>query len=131
MTTGELLSLLGIGTLCSLIVTSLFTGIKDWIKKHRSNDEQARENRLLSHEEKLDEIIQKLDQQDELIFPSIQALLRNDLYQIYNVCILRGNRTSDETANFLNLYERYHKMGKNGVMDVKEKDFLNLPLIDD
>lgn len=130
METGELLSLLGVGTLCSLIVTWVFTGIKDYIKKRHGDTVESREARMRHQEEKLDMILAKFDEQEKILTPAIQALLRNDLYQIYNYCILRGSRTTDETANFMNLYEKYHNLGKNGVMDVKEQDFMALPLID-
>ena len=34
---------------------------------------------------------------------------------------------TDAKENFENLYQRYHTLGKNGVMDEKRKAFMQLP----
>lgn len=56
-----------------------------------------------------------------------QASLRDDLYRVYNECNQKGYASIDERENFENLYDKYHHLGANGVMDNLRKKFLDLP----
>lgn len=57
----------------------------------------------------------------------IQAILRDRLYQLYNYCNGKGFADINERNNFNNLYQQYHTLGANGVMDDIHKKFLGLP----
>nr|DAE96016.1 MAG TPA: hypothetical protein [Caudoviricetes sp.] len=57
----------------------------------------------------------------------VQALLRNNLYDLYDIWTARGYAPRDVKANFENLYVWYHSLGKNGVMGRKYEEFLRLP----
>lgn len=57
----------------------------------------------------------------------VQALLRSNLYDIYDTWTPRGYAPREVKANFENLYIWYHSLGKNGVMTRKYEEFLNLP----
>lgn len=57
----------------------------------------------------------------------VQALLRNELYNIYFRCIKKGYATNVEKNNFENLYIQYHALGRNGVMTTYRKQLLELP----
>lgn len=57
-----------------------------------------------------------------------QASLRDDLYRVFAECNKKGYATIDERENFENLYDKYHHLGANGVMDNLREKFLNLPL---
>lgn len=57
----------------------------------------------------------------------IQAILRNNLYDLYDTWTPRGYAPREVKANFENLYVWYHSLGKNGVMTRKYEEFLNLP----
>lgn len=58
----------------------------------------------------------------------VQALLRTQLYEDYTKYRERGYAPIDARQNFENCYQRYHRLGKNGVMDDIHEKFLSLPV---
>ena len=56
----------------------------------------------------------------------VQAILRYDMLTVYNVFSKRGCTVS-EKQSFANMYECYHKLGKNGVMDSIYKKVMEMP----
>lgn len=64
----------------------------------------------------------------ELLKKGLQALLRSNLYTIHEKCKKKGYATLAEKNDFENLYQSYHSLGKNGVMDGIREAFLELPL---
>lgn len=58
----------------------------------------------------------------------LQALLRSELYQLYDKCTERGCAHHYERENFENLYRQYHGLGANGVMDDVRRKFMELPI---
>ena len=77
--------------------------------------------------DRLDKRIDKMEEDLEKVKAGDQASLRNDLYQLYNDCSKKGFATLDERENFINLYDKYHVLGANGVMDDLKVKFLDLP----
>lgn len=57
----------------------------------------------------------------------VQALLRDRLLQGYKHYSAKGYADVDDRMNWMNLYEQYHNLGKNGVMDDTKDKFLKLP----
>ena len=72
---------------------------------------------------------------DDLTKKGIQALLRNKLDFLYKEAMVirsKGDETKAyathaEKVEFTNLYEKYHVLGKNGVMDKCYETYMNLP----
>lgn len=60
-----------------------------------------------------------------------QALLRDRLLQGYHFFRKRGMVTYGEARNYENMYEAYHALGKNGVMDTVYLKFRQIPVKDD
>ena len=60
----------------------------------------------------------------------VQALLRDRLIQSYNHFMEQGFCAIHERDNFINMYNQYHKLGVNGVMDCLVEDVMDLPTID-
>ncbi len=58
----------------------------------------------------------------------MQSLLRDRLLQAYRYFSARGYAEVDDRENFRNMYEQYHALGKNGVMDDIYRRFMELPL---
>lgn len=58
----------------------------------------------------------------------LQALLRSQLYELYDRCREKGCASHEERENFENLYRQYHRLGANGVMDNTRGRFLELPI---
>lgn len=58
----------------------------------------------------------------------IQAILRSQMISDYNKYSEKGFAPVYARENFENMYQRYHNLGANGVMDDMREKFLNLPL---
>lgn len=58
----------------------------------------------------------------------IQALLRDRLIQGYKFYNHQGFADIDDRSNLENVYQQYHALGANGVMDDLRMKFLALPL---
>lgn len=97
------------------------------IKKAVNLALESKFNNLDKKIDKLDERIDKVEGDLEKVKAGDQASLRNDLYQLYNECKHKGFATIDERENFINLYDKYHDLGANGVMDDIKGKFLSLP----
>ncbi|MBQ9409285.1 MAG: hypothetical protein IJU28_07870 [Clostridia bacterium] len=60
----------------------------------------------------------------DAIKAGVQAMLRDRLYQLYRFCKKQGYAGEFERENFRNMYNQYHTLGANGVMDdIKDKFF--------
>lgn len=58
---------------------------------------------------------------------ALQALLRRELRVGYKFYVKQGWISVEEKEDYHNLYERYHNLGKNGVMDKNHEIVMNLP----
>lgn len=67
--------------------------------------------------------------EEYLIKKALQAILRDRLLQLYDNHINAGEITVAEKDNYNNLYDIYHRLGKNGVMDDMYKQVLKLKII--
>ena len=57
----------------------------------------------------------------------VQALLRDRLLQGYKYYRRQGWADEDDRTNLENVYQQYHNLGANGVMDNLRQRFLDLP----
>lgn len=103
---------LGGSTFCSLLVTLIFNSIVNSAKRKKKERE---------------EFINELKNTDRELKEGMQALLRNELYELYGKCIRKKYATIEERTNFDNMYRRYHNLGQNGVMDDIYHKFMKLP----
>ena len=102
MTTNEILVILGVPALAGLIIKlfwDLTTG------KYKKVKEETR-----------------------LIRKALQAMLRDKLRQHYIHYIDEGHISYDDKQNFDNLYQIYHSLGKNGVMNNMYAEVMDLPI---
>lgn len=59
----------------------------------------------------------------------MQALLRHELYNMYDKACKTGAKSVDELEDFENMYGIYHNLGANGVMDTIANEYKNkIPL---
>lgn len=61
----------------------------------------------------------------------IQAILRDRLIQSYNKHTREGFCSIHDRDNMTNMYEQYHGLGENGVMDGLYDEVMSLPVRDD
>lgn len=57
----------------------------------------------------------------------MQALLRDRIIQTYNYHTEKGYCAIYEKDNIMNMYQQYHKLGANGVIDDMVQEVINLP----
>lgn len=57
----------------------------------------------------------------------VQALLRAEMIDMYNHYLDKGHAPIYARENFENLWQQYHALGANGVMDDIKKRFMALP----
>lgn len=72
-------------------------------------------------------VVLNLFKQMNAVKKGMQAVLRNNLLSEYRRLDAKGYSNYDERANWLNMYEQYHMLGANGVMDDIRTRFLALP----
>lgn len=116
-----------ISTLLALIVTSIY----NWFKDRKLMSRKALDTKFEDLSKRLDEIDKNLKSNQrhvaEVSDAALQALLRSELYEIYETWVPKKYAPTGAKENFENLYVRYHSLGKNGVMDEKREVFLALP----
>lgn len=95
--------------LVGLTVTLIFNGAINIPKKKKQEDAKRDEDMFL---------LQK----------GIQALLKNDLKVRYDYWLDQKYAPEDAREDLEAEYRIYHALGKNGVMDGRRKNFLDLPL---
>lgn len=71
--------------------------------------------------------VQKQKGETEALKCGVQSLLRDRLLQSYKNFKEKGYARADDRENFENMYQQYHNLGKNGVMDDYRLKFLELP----
>lgn len=114
MTWYQILTLIGIPTLGSLIVTYIFNSV--------ANSKKAKESRRK-------ELSETMEKENAVIKKALQALLRDRLYERYFAAKEKGFATITQKHNFENMYQQYHALGVNGVMDNLYNEFMELPIL--
>lgn len=80
---------------------------------------------------KISEQFNKEIEDQRAIKVGIQAILRDRLIQAYNVHTKRGFCSIHDRDNITNMYNQYHSLGVNGVMDGLYEEIMELPVRDD
>jgi hypothetical protein len=97
----DLLILAGVPSLITLFIQFIFNKVNDRRKESKEADEVTKK--------------------------ALQALLRDRLRAHYVDYMNRGWVDIDDKSNFSNMYDIYHSLGKNGVIDEMCKQVLELP----
>lgn len=71
--------------------------------------------------------IKATEQKNEAIALGVQALLRDRLIEQYNHYNEKGYAPIYAKENFRNMWNQYHSLGVNGVMDELHEKFMDLP----
>lgn len=103
---------------------ALVLGVLNVVVTWRTN---SKKKAAETHKEvmiRLDNIDYKLDK----TVKGLQANLRSNLYSLKRECVKKGYADDTDRANFLNMYDKYHDLYVNGVMDHVKEEFLKLPL---
>ena len=68
-----------------------------------------------------------MEKQNKAIMLGVQAFLRDRLLQGYRHYLQKGWADYEDRENLENIYEQYHALGANGIMDDMRNQFRNLP----
>ena len=101
MSTYQLLCFFGIPSILTLIFTTAIGVVHTKIKQQKS--------------------------ETDAIKLGIQALLRAQMVSDYNKYVAKGYAPIYAKDNFENVWQQYHSLGVNGVMDDLHTKFLQLP----
>lgn len=119
-------------TLITLIITFLWNFITNKTKRAINKKKEADKEFLTEVvNECLDPINKRLDsieQNNRLIKKGLQSELRVELRERYDYWIKKGYAPSTVRADIESVYQSYHNLGENGVMDDLHNKFLALPI---
>lgn len=62
-----------------------------------------------------------------ILMKAVQAQMRRDLLKQYYDAKERGYISSDDLDEWINQYNSYHALGKNGVLDKRKDELLTMP----
>lgn len=133
----ESLLISAITCLITLTITTIFNWLLNRPKKQIEERQKQEKQRIEDKKEILAEIhcveegcSKKFAEQDEhfnAIRIGLQASLKNDLKIRYDNWIKKGYAPMDAKDDLERMYQAYHNLGANGVMDAHREKFLSLP----
>ena len=115
------------GVLVSVVSLLLSSGLLAAVLKYLTNRiNESDEKRAVS-----EQISRELHDEDvkrqEALERGVQALLRDRLIEIHDEYCPKNEIPLHVKDNFDNLYQQYHALGKNGVMDSFHEEVMDLP----
>lgn len=108
----RILTLIGVPT----IISGLFAlGVNRAMKRRDAKQEEIKAQN------------EAMEAQNKAIMLGVQAILRDRLLQGYRHYIEKGWADYDDRDNLENIYQQYHALGVNGIMDDYRDQFRALP----
>lgn len=89
--------------------------------------QKEREQRKKDMKEAIEEAVEPIKQDLYILKKGTQAGLRHDLNLIADEWLIKGYCPRNVKVDFENLYNQYHQLGKNGVMENTHQAILALP----
>ena len=140
----ETILIAAINVVVSLVITFVFNGLINRPKKKRQQEEKqqadrkqfkddillniSQENRKIYDELKKHSAADKEIRADlQLCKLGLQAVIKNTLKTRYEKWIREGQAPLDAKDDLERMYNVYHQLGANGVMDSLREKFLALP----
>lgn len=119
MTLYQVLSLCGVQTLLGAILVGMVAKVSKKITHQR-------ESAVLRQKEQSDQL-ETVKKEIDTLKIATQAQLRDRLLQGYKEFMSQGYAEYDDKQNWINQYNSYHSLGRNGIMDSYKEKLLNLP----
>lgn len=113
-----------VSALTSALVTIILGLI---IKRPLEKRAEAAEKRAEEERKRLEKSAAEESKKQEAVMTGVQAMLRDRLLQGYRHYEEKGYADYDDRSNMENMYNAYHNLGKNGVMDSMHDKFMKLP----
>lgn len=114
--------------LAELAITSgLIAGLFKLFTKRINEKLEDAENKRVASEAINQQLHHDAASRQEALEKGVQALLRNRLIYIHDKYCPMGDIPLYIKDDFDNLYQQYHNLGQNGVMDAFHEEVMNLP----
>lgn len=131
----QIVMMLGIPSLISgLCMLAINRGIVRRDEARRLEDAEREKKRAAAEVEqrKRDQAMEAqqavVEKQNNALMAAVQAMLRDRLLQGYRHYFAQGWADYDDRENLENIWQQYHALGANGVMDGVREKFLALPV---
>lgn len=143
-----ILSLLGIGTLFSLIWRRSFKKLEKRDEKREQEQKELTKMHYEQNERHIEEIFQEQikpiqeeikeikttidnnqvtsDAKDKILSDGVLAGLRNDIIKFNDSCKAKGFVTKRDVSNFNDMLKAYHALGGNSYVKAVEEEFNSL-----
>lgn len=105
------ISIIGVPSIVSMVA---------WSVKQIMNIRKENSKRNKEQEAKID-----------LLMAAHQIQLRDSLMSKYKKYMKYGGITAEDMELWESMYQSYHSLGKNGIMDTRREQLLQLPVVDD
>lgn len=111
-------------SIASLLISSGFLAA---VLKYFTTKLNEAESRRVEQEERQRATDEESNKRREALEHGVQALLRDRLIAIHDKYVPQNEIPLHIKENFENLYNQYHSLGCNGVMDSFRDEVMNLP----
>ena len=115
------------GILVSVVSLLLSSGLLAAVLKYLTNRINESDERRAASEQRSRELHDEDVRRQEALERGVQALLRDRLIEIHDEYCPKNEIPLHVKDNFDNLYQQYHALGKNGVMDSFHEEVMDLP----
>ena len=115
------------GVLVSVVSLLLSSGLLAAVLKYLTNRINESDERRAASEQRSRELHDEDVRRHEALERGVQALLRDRLIEIHDEYCPKNEIPLHVKDNFDNLYQQYHALGKNGVMDSFHEEVMDLP----
>lgn len=115
------------GVIVSVVSLLLSSGILAAVLKYLTNRINESDQRRIESEQTARELHDEDVRRQEALERGVQALLRDRLIEIHDEYSPMNQIPLHVKDNFDNLYQQYHALGKNGVMDSFHEEVMDLP----
>lgn len=127
----QILSILGVPSICATVVIGILASVKQKISNNKALEAEKLEKlktQELQREKENRNSIEMVMQRFESLEAAMQSMLRRKLRELYLCCTKAKYASLEDRDDFENMYQRYHMLGSNGVMDNVREQFLELPV---
>jgi hypothetical protein len=115
------------GIITSVISLLISSGLLAAVMKYLTNRINESDERRVASEQAARELHAEDVKRQEALERGVQALLRDRLIEIHDEYCPKNEIPLHVKDNFDNLYNQYHTLGKNGVMDSFHDEVMDLP----
>ena len=127
----QILSILGVPSICATIVIGIISHVREKISKNKAVEATKLaeiQNREIAKETKQRKLLEMITHRLESLEAAMQSMLRRKLRELYLSSTKAKYASLEDRDDFENMYQIYYMLGSNGVMENVREQFLELPV---